>query len=96
MDGLHDLLRRLATRELPSGRHQDSGGVLRLIVPQYAFADHLDLVIGEVWHYGADSAQIPARLRSLLADLDSAALPANRARIAYWQRQIGAGTAMIT
>ena len=48
---------------------------MRLIVPQYGFADFMDLAIGEIWHYGSDAAQVPGRLSAMLADLSAAARP---------------------
>jgi uncharacterized membrane protein len=75
LDVLHDLLRRLAIRHLPSGRLHGADGSLRLVIPQYAFGDFVDLAIREVWHYGPDAAQVPGRLSALLADLSAVALP---------------------
>lgn len=43
VDALHDLLRRLCTRHLPSGRLCDADGSLRVVVPQYRFVDFVDL-----------------------------------------------------
>jgi uncharacterized membrane protein len=48
LDVLHDLLRRLAVRHPRSGRH-GADGSLRLIVPQYGFADFVDLAVQEIW-----------------------------------------------
>jgi uncharacterized membrane protein len=90
IDVLHDLLRMLAVRELPTGCWRDSAGHPRLIVPQYRFADFLNLAIGEIWHYGADAAQVPARLAAMLTDLHTAALPAHRPEIVAWSRQLKA------
>ncbi len=91
IDVLHDLLRALAARELPDGRWRDGTGQLRLVVPQYRFADFLDLAVGEIWRYGADAAQVPGRLAAMLADLHTAALPAHRPAIAAWSQQVKAG-----
>jgi len=71
VDVLHDLLRRLATRPLPTGRHTDQRGRLRLVVPQYGFADYVTAVVGEIWRYGSDAAQVPQRLAGMLRDLRS-------------------------
>jgi uncharacterized membrane protein len=71
------------------GRWRDGTGQLRL-VPQYRFADFLDLAVGEIWRYGADAAQVPGRLATMLADLHTAALPACRPAIAAWSRQVKA------
>ncbi|MCZ2401898.1 DUF2254 domain-containing protein [Paenarthrobacter sp. Z7-10] len=92
LDVLHDLLRQLGSRHLPTGRWLDDDGVLRLTVPQYSYADFLDLAVGEVWHYGSDAAQVPARLVSLLADLNHSALPVHLDVVRRWARTIGAET----
>ncbi len=84
IDILHDLLRRLATRELPTGRHPDRDGTVRLIVPQYDFADFLRVAVAEIWHYGADGMQIGPRLETMLRDLQSAALPRHRVAVEHW------------
>jgi uncharacterized membrane protein len=75
LDVLHDLLRRLSGRHLPSGRLHDADGSLRLVVPQYSFADFVDLAVQEIWRYGSDAAQVPARMTAMLTDLFPAALP---------------------
>jgi len=90
IDGLHDLLRALAIRHLPSGRWCDDTGRLRLVVPQYGFPDFLDLAVGEIWRYGADAVQIPGRLAAMLADLAAAALPDYRPAITTWSHRIDA------
>jgi uncharacterized membrane protein len=88
MDVLHDLLRRLATRHLPSGRLHDADGSLRLVVPQYGFADFVDLAVREVWRYGSDAAQVPGRLSAMLADLSAAALPEYLPVLRQWAATI--------
>lgn len=84
IDVLHDLLRRLATRPPPSGRFTDAGGQVRLVVPQYSFADLLHVVVAEIWRYGSDAAQVPERLATMLGDLRSVALPEHRDAVEYW------------
>jgi uncharacterized membrane protein len=88
IDVLHDLLRTLATRPWPAGCWRDGYGQARLVVPQYKFADFLELAVGEIWHYGAGAAQAPARMTRMLADLRVAALPRYRPAIAAWYRQV--------
>ena len=89
LDVLHDLLRRLAVRHLPSGRLHDADGSLRLVVPQYVFADFVDLAVREVWRYGSDAAQVPGRLSAMLADLSAAALPEYLPVLQQWAATIG-------
>jgi uncharacterized membrane protein len=88
IDALHDLLRRLCTRPLPSGQLCDQDGSLRLVVPQYSFADFVDLAVQEIWRYGSDAAQVPARLTSMLTDLSAAALPEHLPVLQRWSRRI--------
>lgn len=94
IDIIHDLLRRLATRHLNPGQHRDRSGALRLIVPDWSFAELLDLSVGQVWHYGRDAAQVPGRLHQMLTDLHEAALSGNQPAIRRWLDTIQhAGTA---
>lgn len=91
IDVLHDLLRRLATRPLPTGRHTDAAGQVRLVVPQYDFADLLTVAVAEIWRYGQDSTQVPERLAVLLSDLRSVILPEHLPAVARWEGIIGVG-----
>ena len=91
LDMLHDLLRRLCTRHLPTGRLSDPDGSLRLIVPQYSFADFVDLAIREIWRYGSDAAQVPGRISAMLADLSAAALPEHLPVLRQWAARIDFG-----
>jgi uncharacterized membrane protein len=75
IDRLHDLLRRLAVRPLPSGRYGDADGNLRLIVPRPSWEDFVHLAFDEIRHFGIGSLQIPRRLRAALVDLKRAAPP---------------------
>jgi len=54
------------------------------VVPQYRYADLLDLAAVEIWHYGAGAAQVPGRLAAMLEDLHTVALPAYQPAIAAW------------
>jgi uncharacterized membrane protein len=88
VDMMHDLLRTLTTRPWPTGCWRDEHGQCRLLVPQYQLADFLDIAVGEVWHYGAGAAQIPARMARMLDDLQSAALPRYQPVIAAWHQRV--------
>ncbi len=88
LDVLHDLLRQLATRHLPTGRFFGADGGERLVIPQYRFDDFVDLAVGEIWHYGSGAAQIPEKIARLLSDIDQAALPEHRPAVARWLRRI--------
>jgi uncharacterized membrane protein len=78
LDQIHDLLRRLGTRPLADGAHRDQGGAVRLLVPTPGWSDLVALALDEVRHWGGDSLQVRARLRTLLEDLLTA-VPAHRA-----------------
>lgn len=88
LDALHDLLRRLATRHLPTGWHDDDNDTPRVLIPQYQFADYLQITVAEIWRYGADAAQIPGRMSTMLVDLASAALPEHQEPITAWRARI--------
>ena len=90
IDGVHDLLRRMVTRPTPSGRSADAEGVTRLVVPGYSVPDLLDVVLTEVWFYGAGSTQVPARLEAMLTDLRDAARAEHRPAVVGWLERIRA------
>jgi uncharacterized membrane protein len=78
LDKLHDLLRRLVTRSLPTGAHSDVEGRIRLHVPPPRLADYLALAIDEAEQYGEAALQVQQRIDAMLVDLRSAALPEHR------------------
>jgi uncharacterized membrane protein len=73
LDQIHDLLRRLATRPLPSGRLTDARGALRLLVPVPSWESYVSLGVDEIRHNGDHHLQVVRRLRALLEDLRDAA-----------------------
>jgi uncharacterized membrane protein len=81
LDRIHDLLRRLAVRPLGSGRYVDEDGVLRLVVPQPTWEDHVRLGFDEIRQFGAGSLQVPRRLRAALDDLLDVVPPDRRGAI---------------
>jgi uncharacterized membrane protein len=66
---LHDCVRLLATRELPSGRYRDAGGALRLVMPALTWDGYVRLAFDEVRLAGAGSPQVARRLRAALEDI---------------------------
>lgn len=88
IDAMHDLLRRIVTRPLPTGRYAGTQGRVGLIVPQYSGEDYLDVALTEVWHYGAGSTQVPERLAALLRDLRTVARPEHRPAVERWCTRI--------
>lgn len=82
VDQVHDLLRRLATRTLGPRVLCTQDGRLAVVLPEPTFAEHLTVAIDEVARWGADSPRIEHRLRGLLRDLATVALPQHRPAIA--------------
>lgn len=77
LDRLHDLLRRLGTRQFPTGWHADDAGVSRLFVHQPTWDLFVALAFEEIRHYGQDSLQVARRIRGAVVDLLDD-LPASR------------------
>lgn len=69
IDHIHDLLRSVADRALPDGRHHDATGALRLFVPQPAWEDLVALAVTEISISGGQQPQVQRRLRAMLHDL---------------------------
>jgi len=92
LDVMHDLLRRLVTREMPCGRHADDEGVVRLLVSRHDVGDFLRIALAEVWYYGSGSTQVPERLTVLLEDLADAARPEHRRPVLQWLDVVHKGT----
>jgi uncharacterized membrane protein len=66
---IHDSLRQLAWRPFPTGRHTDTAGELRLIVPVRDWDDFVRLAFEEIRLAGAGQPQIARGLRAVLEDL---------------------------
>jgi uncharacterized membrane protein len=77
IDRLHDLLRRLATRRLASGRFLDGDGVLRLSVPELTWEDYVHLAFDDLRLSADGSPSVLQRMRDALEDLVEVA-PADR------------------
>ena len=69
LDRIHDLLRRLAERDVPSIRTGVYGGVVCAAAPSPSFDDLVGLGTEEIWHWGRESIQIQRRLREVFDDL---------------------------
>ncbi len=74
IDRLHDLLRQLARRPFPDGRHRDKAGEVRLTVRSMSWEAYVHLAFDEIRMAGAGSPQVSRRLRAALTDLKSIAL----------------------
>lgn len=66
---LHDCLRLLAGRRLPSGRYTDAAGVPRLLVRELQWPGYVRLAFDEVRLVAAQNPQTARRLRAALLDL---------------------------
>jgi len=90
LDSLHNLLRQLATRGPASDAVRGPDGRVRLVIPRHQFADLLDVRVEEIWRYGSDAAQVPARIRRMLADLADVARPEHQDAVRHWMRRVNA------
>jgi uncharacterized membrane protein len=75
IDRLHDILRQLARRPFPDGRHRDAAGELRLTVRTMSWEAYVHLAFDEIRMAGAGSPQISRRLKAALEDLRRLATP---------------------
>ena len=80
IDRLHDILRQLARRPFPDGRHRDRDGHVRLHVPTMSWNAYVRLAFGEIRLAGAGSPQVSRRLMAALQDLRDWA-PADRREV---------------
>jgi uncharacterized membrane protein len=78
IDQLERLLRFVGTRQLDPGMIYDNNDNLRLIIPAPKWEDYVSLAVSEIRLYGANSIQVPRRLRAMLEYLIES-LPAPRA-----------------
>jgi uncharacterized membrane protein len=85
IDQMHDLLRRLAWRQLGELRVRDAGGVVRVTMPAPTWGHYLRLACEELADFGARHAQVRRHLRVMLDDLAQFA-PEERREAALLQR----------
>jgi uncharacterized membrane protein len=78
INAIHDILRRLAPREFPSGRHHDAHGHVRLVERVMSWDGYVRLAFDELRLAGAGSPQVARRLRAALEDLRTVASPERR------------------
>jgi uncharacterized membrane protein len=69
IDRIHDFLRRLATRDFPTGEHRDAAGALRLVIRTLTWDDYVRLCLEEIRIGAVSSVQATRRLRCCLEDL---------------------------
>jgi uncharacterized membrane protein len=70
-DRIHDILRLIAVRKIPSGEHRDTRGELRLKTRSLQWDGYVLLGFEELCVAGAGSPQVSRRLRAALDDLKS-------------------------
>ncbi len=85
LDRIHDLLRRLANREIPSPVRSIDGRV-RLVLPRPSWDDYVHLGLEEIRLAGASQVQVIRRLRALLDDLETDT-PHDRQRVLREERR---------
>ena len=73
LDEVHDLLRRLSRRSIPSPARVAEDGSALLYLPRPDWADYVALALDEIRQFGAGSIQVARRLRHLLLDLKAVA-----------------------
>jgi uncharacterized membrane protein len=78
INAIHDILRRLARREFPSGHHLDDHGHLRLVERVMSWEGYVRLAFDELRLAGAGSPQVARRLRAALEDLRTVGPPERR------------------
>ena len=87
LDHLHDLLRRLATRTLPSRIMRTAQGGVRVVLPRPTWEDYVALAVDEIRHWGAGSLQVHRRIGDLLDDLAAEVSP-ERAAVVIGRRRL--------
>jgi uncharacterized membrane protein len=97
IDRLHDALRQLCFRRLPSGQHRDRDGVLRLVTRELAWNGYVALAFEEIVGLGSSSPLVARRLLAALDDLIAVAPAARRPPLERQRRRLleGAGQAEI-
>jgi uncharacterized membrane protein len=75
IDRLHDILRQLARRPFPDGRHLDEAGRVRVTVRTMSWEAYVHLAFDEIRLAGAGSPQVARRLKAALTDLRSIVPP---------------------
>ena len=78
IDRLHDILRQLARRPFPDGRHRDKTGQIRLSTKTMSWEAYVLLATEEIRLAGAGSPQVTRRLKAMLEDLRSIVSPERR------------------
>ena len=91
INAIHDVLRRLAVREFPSGVHCDGNGEPRLIERTLTWNGYVSLAFDELRLAGAGSPQVARRLRAALEDVLTVAPPQRRGPLKHQLHLLEAG-----
>jgi uncharacterized membrane protein len=86
IDRIHDGMRQLSYRHLPTGQHRDGNGVLRLVTRELAWHGYVAVAFEELVDLGSSSPVVARRLLAALDDLIAVA-PAERRPPLERQRQ---------
>jgi len=81
IDRLHDCLRVIAPRTIPSGRYYDQSDELRLMVKELSWDGYVRLSFDEIRLVGSSSPRVTRRLVAALEDLKVVAPPDRRAAL---------------
>lgn len=91
IDRIHDLLRMIGGRPIPSGRHADEHGATRIVAPATDWEGYVAMGVDEVMHYGADHPQVRERLLVMLDDLRAAVSSERRPPLDERRRRLTSG-----
>lgn len=80
---MHDLLARLADRDLAIERVVDDHGAVRVLLRMPSWDDVVAAAVDEVAVYAAPAPTAMARLRALVEDLAELAPPSRRAALTH-------------
>jgi uncharacterized membrane protein len=88
IDRLHDAVRQLCFRDLPSGHHHDSAGVLRLVTRELAWHGYVGIAFDEIVSLGQSSPPVARRLLAAFDDLIDVAPPDRRPALEEGRRRL--------
>jgi uncharacterized membrane protein len=69
IDRIHDIMRQLARRSLPSGRFEGSDGTVRVVVPAYDWDDYVGVAFDTLIEASAGAPSVRRKLAAVLDDL---------------------------
>jgi uncharacterized membrane protein len=94
IDRLRGALTRLLRRELPSGRHADRHGVLRVLGPRYSHADHIHHALHALRHSAAAQPVVVITLLDALGQLLAHAQDSDMRRFLLAQAELVANAGL--